>query len=621
MSTFTAEPIYELTGITDNICNYNIIHLIEYNNIINDTEYIYSGLTLHLIYSNFCSHFDTSDHMYSNVILNNDIFIYTGITGETHYFQIVEYHEDIIPFIDPLLSPLTEQEVIDGFTSNIIRCAEQLSNLTEICCPVQKICNKVPIVLITNEGGGSDNCDDFLARNVLKGWTLDFIFNKNGDENWSESVFWFKGVRDEYDVENFADNGLSFRFTTDGKIQWVAYRYSGYCNSVSGYTAMYYVDSGKTENALCTNGTINDFNITITFEKNNIYDNNDECDLSNEGGWGDLIISGTTEKLNSKWNNNRYKRLGTLKIYHNARLVYKIKNWEDVILSNRGYQPFTHVIGGGVNGSNGQHAVIFCYIIKYAAYFEDVMDYVYLHNRYLTRTKKHYDISECEKICTPNLRLDPPVVYGLLYNGCVIDNHRNIAAPGFHVPTIDDFNILFNNLISMYGNSGGSAKEIGLFYWNAPNRDATNLSKFNGRGGGLRNTDGDFLDFRNFGYFWTCSISRINNTYYVVVLNNLDEIFSLTTKRINFGLSIRLIKDTTTLLNGQTGIYIGNNGMKYKTICIGNQEWVSSNLIETQYRDKSFILEIRDNATWSTGSCGYCAYDNDWNNASIYTIT
>ena len=52
-----------------------------------------------------------------------------------------------------------------------------------------------------------------------------------------------------------------------------------------------------------------------------------------------------------------------------------------------------------------------------------------------------------------------------------------------------------------------------------------------------------------------------------------------------------------------------------------NQEWVSSNLIETQYRDKSFILEMRDNATWSTGSCGYCAYDNDWNNASIYTIT
>jgi hypothetical protein len=59
--------------------------LVEYDNSVNDSEYIYSGLTLTLNYNNFITRFGSS---YRYTILNNDIYTFTGITGETHYFRI-----------------------------------------------------------------------------------------------------------------------------------------------------------------------------------------------------------------------------------------------------------------------------------------------------------------------------------------------------------------------------------------------------------------------------------------------------------------------------------------------------------------------------------------------------
>ena len=80
-------------------------------------------------------------------------------------------------------------------------------------------------------------------------------------------------------------------------------------------------------------------------------------------------------------------------------------------------------------------------------------------------------------------------------------------------------------------------------------------------------------------------------------------------------MSIRLIKDSTTLTHGQTGTYTGNDGKVYRTICIGTQEWLADNLCETLYRDGSPIPEVTDNATWAALTTGaLCAYNNDWNN-------
>jgi len=81
------------------------------------------------------------------------------------------------------------------------------------------------------------------------------------------------------------------------------------------------------------------------------------------------------------------------------------------------------------------------------------------------------------------------------------------------------------------------------------------------------------------------------------------------------GLALRPLKDSTTLTHGQTGIYTGNDGKVYRTICIGTQEWLACNLAETKYRNLDDIPEVTDNDDWVALTTGaLCAYDNDWDN-------
>ena len=426
-------PVYE-KNFTNSLCYIDTIQLNEYDNSINNTGYTYSGITLILDYTGFTSHFNTTGHTYSNVILNNDVYTYTGITGETHYFTISDFYSGSTSTIDPLLTGFSESEIVSGFTTSIIHCADILDGLTGTCCPTQAVLSNLPWVAITNEGGGTDNCSDYIARRNEKGWTLDYVFNKNGLTGWTDSVFFFTGVRDEYDPINYADNNLSFKFTEDGRIKWSVYRYSGYCDTVSGYTPVYYISTGQTI-PLCTGGTSDDFNITIVFERYYYYV---DCEIPNEGGWNDLINTGytsttsstivtgtTTEELNHKWLDERSKRLGKLKIFHNGRPVeiddvhssianfrnvpvYVFKDWEEVVLSDRGFQPFVHAVGGGVTGSGDLHNSVCCYTIKYAAYFEDIMNFPYVFDRYSTLIKPSYTIVECGESCTDEVVMSTP---------------------------------------------------------------------------------------------------------------------------------------------------------------------------------------------------------------------
>ena len=260
----------------------------------------------------------------------------------------------------------------------------------------------------------STNCEFNLKRRNEAGWTLDFIFNRN-DLDWSNgSVFYYAGIKDEYIIENFADNNLSFSFTEDGKIRWQVYRYSGYCE-VSSFTETYYIDSGETP-TLCSGGTLNDFNVTITFDRYSHYLT--ECDLENEGGWNDLITGGTLdnnlysvitgdtpaytyiEMLNQKWVDERKKRLGILKIYLNGNPIYKLENWEEVIPSKRNsINPIIQVFGGGTLGSGGLHEGTCGFYIHRVKYFESPLDFVHVKHHYFTESKLDYDISECVSEC------------------------------------------------------------------------------------------------------------------------------------------------------------------------------------------------------------------------------
>jgi len=204
-----------------------------------------------------------------------------------------------------------------------------------------------------------------------------------------------------------------------------------------------------------------------------------------------------------------------------------------------------------------------------------------------------------------------PVVYGYLYNWYAAVDVRNIASDGWHVPTTTEiFTTLRNYCLSVTD----GLKEPGYVYWNFPNNNSTNVYKFNARGSGLRANG--FFQLGAYFIAWTNQSATANDANHLTIYNTSNVFNDLSPAGPRSskysGMSIRLIKDSTTLTHGQTGTYTGNDGKVYRTICIGTQEWLADNLCETLYRDGSPIPEVTDNAAWAGLATGArCSYNND----------
>jgi len=211
-----------------------------------------------------------------------------------------------------------------------------------------------------------------------------------------------------------------------------------------------------------------------------------------------------------------------------------------------------------------------------------------------------------------------PVKYGALYNRYAATDIRNIANTGWSVPTNSQLIILQNYL---GGNSiaGGKLKETGLTYWQTPNTDATNSANFNSRGSGHRHPISNFRYELQYHDFWnTDNFGAGYGGHWYVVYNSGSIFGAATPSFASAGLSIRLIKDSTTLTHGQSGTYTGNDGKIYRTICIGAQEWLADNLNETKYRNGDYIHGYENgtytpisNASWAALTTEAMCYYND----------
>lgn len=218
------------------------------------------------------------------------------------------------------------------------------------------------------------------------------------------------------------------------------------------------------------------------------------------------------------------------------------------------------------------------------------------------------------------------VVYGYLYNWYAATDARNITSAGWHVPTTSDFLTLMLYLdpdgVSNNNTAGGALKVVGTTYWNTPNTGATNSTLFNGRGAGIRvGSTGAYAQIKSYLHLWNSTeysslfANRSSLYYNHNMLETTDGISGTQGNKHN-GYAIRLIKETTTLTNGQTGTYTGNDGKVYSTIVIGGKEWLSENLCETLYRNGDPIPEVTPNAAWAALSTGArCSYNNDESNA------
>ena len=80
------------------------------------------------------------------------------------------------------------------------------------------------------------------------------------------------------------------------------------------------------------------------------------------------------------------------------------------------------------------------------------------------------------------------------------------------------------------------------------------------------------------------------------------------------GSSVRLIKDSTSLLDGETSTMTDYDGNNYDTICIGTQEWTVQNWKCTHLNNGTALTKVTDNTTWASAliwDLYYCAYNND----------
>jgi len=212
------------------------------------------------------------------------------------------------------------------------------------------------------------------------------------------------------------------------------------------------------------------------------------------------------------------------------------------------------------------------------------------------------------------------IKYGLLYNGWVGADARNIANIGWEVTSDAKWNIL----ITYVGGTSMAYKLKESAYWRTGGTTPTNEFLFNLRGIGTRNAyNGTFVNPNEISYIYRSTYNGAIDAgidCYSITYNvyNSDNISTLTNIRATLGGAIRLVKTTTSLTNGQKGFYVGNDGKVYRTICIGTQEWLADNLAETKYRNGDWVTGFDSgtytpitNANWIAKRTEACCAWND----------
>jgi uncharacterized protein (TIGR02145 family) len=134
--------------------------------------------------------------------------------------------------------------------------------------------------------------------------------------------------------------------------------------------------------------------------------------------------------------------------------------------------------------------------------------------------------------------------YGRLYNWYAVNDYRNIAPIGWHIPNDSDWQILIDYL-GGESVAGGKMKEIGTEHWDSPNTGATNLSGFFALPGGFRSFfRGVYGAMGYSGDWWSASIqSYINAPVKNFSLNSNSS--SITNNNIIpiMGYSVRCVKN------------------------------------------------------------------------------
>ena len=130
--------------------------------------------------------------------------------------------------------------------------------------------------------------------------------------------------------------------------------------------------------------------------------------------------------------------------------------------------------------------------------------------------------------------------YGYYYNWNAV-NTGLLCPDGWHVPTVEDFNILRNTLGGT-DVAGGPLKATGTQYWQSPNEGATNTSGFTAIPSGAVSAEFTFINQGTEAAFWTSTpVTGTNPPYFYV--QEINTLFQDGYAHYNYGLSVRCIRD------------------------------------------------------------------------------
>lgn len=156
--------------------------------------------------------------------------------------------------------------------------------------------------------------------------------------------------------------------------------------------------------------------------------------------------------------------------------------------------------------------------------------------------------------CYYNNDINNIAIYGLLYNGYAVNDIRNLAPEGWHVPTDEEWKELemFLGMSQTEAdstgyrgtNEGGKLKEAGTAHWESPNTGATNESGFAALPGGLRNYyNGEFYIMDSCASFWASPVRSSGYCGSRSLSYKYSEVGRSSYSSMQWGYSIRCIRN------------------------------------------------------------------------------
>ncbi len=136
---------------------------------------------------------------------------------------------------------------------------------------------------------------------------------------------------------------------------------------------------------------------------------------------------------------------------------------------------------------------------------------------------------------------DTIATYGRLYNWYTVNDSRDIAPTGWHVPSDSDWTVM-TAYLGGPDITCGKLKETDTIHWISPNTAANNVTGFTALPGGLRGYTGGFYGAGVLSYWWSSTEYSTDAAVIRALYFDNINVFTYSSNKKD-GFSVRCVKD------------------------------------------------------------------------------